>query len=57
MSPIHEENGKWYFWDEVWVDRYGPYDTEEECKEALDRYCREVLELPSSEESPNSDSK
>ena len=29
----------WYFWNEIWVDSYGPYNTEEEAREALERYC------------------
>ena len=27
-SPLHMENGKWFFWDETWADRYGPFETE-----------------------------
>lgn len=42
-DPIHEEDGKWYFWDETWADRYGPYDTEEIARETLKRYCIEYL--------------
>jgi hypothetical protein len=38
-SPVHEENGKWYFWDEAWADRYGPFDTEKECRDGLEMYC------------------
>jgi hypothetical protein len=33
--PI-EPDGKWWFWDEMWVNAYGPYETEEEAaQEAL----------------------
>jgi hypothetical protein len=41
----------WYFWNEVWVDCYGPYDTEEEAKEELRKYCVEELgiDIPSSD--------
>ena len=42
-SAVHEENGKWYFWDETWADRYGPYDSEEEAKEKFDTYVLEFL--------------
>lgn len=42
-DPVFEEDGKWYFWNEVWVDKYGPYDSEKEARDDLDRYCREVL--------------
>lgn len=24
---VHEKDGKWFFWDECWVDEYGPFDT------------------------------
>ncbi len=42
-NPIHEEDGKWYFWIETWHDRYGPYETKEEAEANLRRYCKEVL--------------
>ena len=28
----------WYFWNEIWMDITGPYDTEEEAKEKLKEY-------------------
>lgn len=37
-----EEPG-WYFWDETWADRIGPYITEEEARKELRRYCIEFL--------------
>lgn len=43
-SVIKEYEGKWWFWDETWADRYGPYLTQTEAKAALLVYCREVLE-------------
>jgi len=42
-DPIHKHNGKWYFWDELWAFRCGPFDTKDECKQKLNRYCREHL--------------
>jgi hypothetical protein len=36
-NPIHQENGKWYFWDDTW-DRQGPFDREDEALDALRRY-------------------
>lgn len=42
-DPIHFYKGQWWFWDEVWVDRLGPYDTETEARIELTRYCKEVL--------------
>lgn len=43
-DPIHrEDDGKWYFWDETGSDAHGPYNTEEEAKEALSIYVRYCL--------------
>jgi hypothetical protein len=46
----HREEG-WYFWDEIWLDSYGPYNTEKEAREELRKYCVEELgiDIPSSE--------
>ena len=40
-SPIYEEknDNKWYWWDEAGLDQYGPYNTLEEAKNDLDKYC------------------
>jgi len=40
-DPVHQDetDSQWYFWDEVWADRYGPYTTEEECRKSLASYC------------------
>ncbi len=32
----HKEG--WYFWDERWINCYGPYETEDEAKRQLKRY-------------------
>jgi hypothetical protein len=39
-DPVHQDpkDGKWYFYDETWADRYGPYDGEQEAREALKKY-------------------
>ena len=42
-SPVHQEDGKWYFWDETEADRCGPYESEEEANQHFTRYCNEVL--------------
>lgn len=43
-DPVwQKDDGKWYFADECWADEYGPYDTEEECRKGLAKYCEEVL--------------
>ena len=42
-DPVHEHNGKWYFWDESWSNRIGPYESEEEAARKLEQYCEQVL--------------
>jgi hypothetical protein len=43
-NPIHEHtDGTWWFWDEVWCEEHGPYETKEACTVELDKYCKEVL--------------
>jgi len=32
----------WYFWNEIWIDLYGPYDTEADAREALKEYARNL---------------
>ena len=41
-DPIEQdkENGKWYWWDEVWMNRSGPYDTREEASRACSEYAK-----------------
>ena len=50
VNKDNRESG-WYFWNEVWADSYGPYNTEEEARENLNRYCAEELgiDIPSSD--------
>lgn len=43
VDPVHEEDGRWYFYEETWADRQGPFDSREEAAEACERYAREVL--------------
>ena len=42
-DPVHEEDGKWYFWDETWSERHGPYNTEEEARAAIKDYIDNYL--------------
>jgi len=37
-NPVFSKNNKWYFWDEVWVEKYGPFDTKEEAECACVKY-------------------
>jgi len=29
----------WYFWNEIWCDAYGPYESPEKAREQLRLYC------------------
>lgn len=42
-DPIVQIKGKWYFWNEVWTDKYGPYENKEEANKKLLEYSRVVL--------------
>ena len=37
-EPIHQENGKWYFWDET-DEQCGPYESRAEAEKQLKAYC------------------
>lgn len=45
MDPIHEEAGRWYFWDETWANRHGPFPDRAAASSALHAYC-EYLDKP-----------
>ena len=42
-NPVRFEDGAWYWWDETWTDRTGPFDTREEADADCMRYCIECL--------------
>lgn len=37
-DPVHEFKGMWYFWNETWDHREGPFVTEQQARDACDRY-------------------
>lgn len=41
-DPVHQCDGKWWFWSETWADRLGPFDSEEECRRAVIDYARSL---------------
>jgi len=54
MNPVHQDrDGKWYFFDETWADRQGPYETEEEANEACAKYADELQNGPLNERQDN----
>lgn len=50
-DPIHNGSGnpcvtdgdKWWFYNETWIDAYGPYPDEAACREGLKAYCEIYL--------------
>jgi len=47
QDPVHQDSdGLWYFWEENWALRHGPFDTEDQARLALTKYCREQLGEP-----------
>lgn len=40
VDPVHfePEDGQWYFWDETWANRCGPYPTEEVAQQRATDY-------------------
>jgi hypothetical protein len=39
-DPIELVGGLWYFWDEIWVNKYGPYHNKHEAERACAEYCK-----------------
>lgn len=42
-NPITYIDGKWWFWDECWVELYGPYETQKIAEMKCKEYCKIVL--------------
>ena len=40
---VHKVNKDWYFWNETWTTRNGPYKTKEEAEQAVYEYTRTLL--------------
>lgn len=43
VDPVHEWKGKWWFWDETWTTRLGPYDSEPAARRRMEAYVKKVL--------------
>lgn len=37
-DPLHSDKHGWWFFDETWSDRHGPYADEETARAELERY-------------------
>lgn len=43
-DPVQQgDDGKWYWCDETWSEKYGPYDTREEAKIDCSEYCKRLF--------------
>ena len=51
VDPVHKDDNGWYFWDETWADKFGPYPTEELARETLAHYM-EILKSQEQESKP-----
>ena len=38
INNIVAENGRFYWWDECGLEKYGPYDTLQEAKDSIENY-------------------
>jgi len=41
-TPIFVKDGKFFFWDETWVNSYGPFDTKEQAQTELQKYAESL---------------
>lgn len=41
-DPAPWEANGWYFWDETWVNYYGPYSSEEEANKKCQEYAEQL---------------
>lgn len=43
IEIVHKDGDKWYFWNEIWSDRFGPFDSKEEAEYKLKEYAKTNL--------------
>jgi hypothetical protein len=48
-DPVHFHKDAWWFWNDRWTRRMGPFKTKEELALELRRYCLEELKLTKEE--------
>ncbi|MDP1713081.1 MAG: hypothetical protein Q8K86_11575 [Candidatus Nanopelagicaceae bacterium] len=39
-DPVHLNDDKWWFWDETWTERHGPFKTKDEARKACVKYSK-----------------
>jgi len=52
-TPVHQFHGQWYFWNETWSHRIGPYLTKESAYIGLNNYVAALEEEESRNASRN----
>jgi len=45
-NPVHQWEGKWWFWDETWSNRVGPYEDATKAREGMELYVKLFLDKP-----------
>lgn len=38
MDPVHQDAAGWWFYDETWADRHGPFPDREKAEQELESY-------------------
>jgi hypothetical protein len=38
VDPVHKDGDAWYFWDETWADRLGPFPDEQTARAQMKAY-------------------
>jgi hypothetical protein len=47
MNPLFQKgDGTWWFWDETWTEEIGPYSSQQEAQEQLEKYAKFLREGP-----------
>ncbi len=49
IDPVFEETDAWWFWDETWTVKAGPYHTRDAAEDAWLFYMRAILGLASND--------
>ena len=49
-KAVHKHNDQWWFWEETHTLRYGPFNTEKEADDSLNRYCADYRGKPEAPE-------
>lgn len=43
-DPVFNDDEGWWFWDETWADRLGPFDSEKQARDKLKDYVKRLQE-------------